>query len=674
MLKHFLVLLTFFVLAPTVFASTGESSLFSPMSDGAKLSIPDSARQGSRFVTMNATKFERLASGEDFLCVIEDFPLGLTAAADLRVEQFDVIDKSVRGKTAVPTHAFFRGTVDGSPNSHVFLALFRDRAFGYIVRDGITYSISAAGMAETGALAIGSSIDLTSMEGFACGASESLVGKSPSLSASVAGMLQTLRARPLSSPSSDSVRILTVALELDAYFVEQRGGTAEKAFAYALSTLAAASDIYTRDAGIALQCVYHTEYETSDPYTAGTACELLWEIQAPAVDSGATMWVTMSGRPTDWCGGIANGIGVICDAAEWAHCVCGIKGDAKDWSYPYKSFVWDIMVTAHETGHLVASPHTHNCFWNPPIDSCVESEGDCYVGTKPTLGTIMSYCHTTTAGARLVFHPLCAALMQQQVGQGSCYTIAALPRLTHSPSRVIEQCAGGMQTIYSTPHGGEGPYTIDVSPKADTIITTGSNWTLKLNASKSQRYFVRVTDALGRRSYDSIVFVPLPGFSMTVSIDTATRTDSAILTPRSTPGMGTVTYRWYRVGSTWSISTRNPFSVPRTAASYYCSATTAGGCVACDTFTITAAPVSSVATEEARPATHLTATPSTISLKAAPAGARAWIIDLLGRAVTPEVLTNAEGAAAFSVEALAAGIYYVVYEQDGVHGCLKFRK
>jgi hypothetical protein len=140
--------------------------------------------------------------------------------------------------------------------------------------------------------------------------------------------------------------------------------------------------------------------------------------------------------------------------------------------------------------------------------------------------------------------------------------------------------------------------------------------------------------------------------------------------------MGTVTYRWYRVGSTWSISTRNPFSVPRTNASYYCTATTAGGCVARDTFTITAAAVSSVAASADVQRMHVIPNPAhtTIAIAAAPAGARAWIVDLLGRAVSAEETTNAEGSATFSVQALPAGVYYVVYEDASAHGCLKFRR
>jgi hypothetical protein len=55
---------------------------------------------------------------------------------------------------------------------------------------------------------------------------------------------------------------------------------------------------------------------------------------------------------------------------------------------------------AHELGHIMGSPHTHNCYWPAgpggtlaPIDKCATVEGDCGITEViPQEGTIMSYC------------------------------------------------------------------------------------------------------------------------------------------------------------------------------------------------------------------------------------------------------------------------------------------
>lgn len=66
-------------------------------------------------------------------------------------------------------------------------------------------------------------------------------------------------------------------------------------------------------------------------------------------------------------------------------------------------YSWDINCSAHEFGHNLGSPHTHNCAWNgngTAIDNCAGAydmqyaDNNCApAGIPANQGTIMSYCH-----------------------------------------------------------------------------------------------------------------------------------------------------------------------------------------------------------------------------------------------------------------------------------------
>lgn len=115
----------------------------------------------------------------------------------------------------------------------------------------------------------------------------------------------------------------------------------------------------------------------------------------------------------------------------------GGLGQAKQWAvscshiyvayYPVPSYSWTVEVMAHETGHMLGSQHTHNCYWNlpngtvGPIDSCYNCEGGCCVQTPTIPGTIMSYCHLTSFGIDFNkgFGPLPKAVIKQLIWD--CY-------------------------------------------------------------------------------------------------------------------------------------------------------------------------------------------------------------------------------------------------------------
>ncbi len=66
-------------------------------------------------------------------------------------------------------------------------------------------------------------------------------------------------------------------------------------------------------------------------------------------------------------------------------------------------YSWDVHVVAHELGHNMGSPHTHDCAWGQDgteaIDACGGPLPACEDAPIPSEGgTIMSYCHTAPVG------------------------------------------------------------------------------------------------------------------------------------------------------------------------------------------------------------------------------------------------------------------------------------
>lgn len=117
--------------------------------------------------------------------------------------------------------------------------------------------------------------------------------------------------------------------------------------------------------------------------------------------SNATvLGIAMSGSPYT---------GALC-SKDIGYSAVGITANG---NYPTFNYSQDLQVFVHEVGHNFSSPHTHNCHYQPNLDTCVTqaTEPDlakdaCQAsGKKPKMdGDIMSYCHI---GGSIVykFHP-----------------------------------------------------------------------------------------------------------------------------------------------------------------------------------------------------------------------------------------------------------------------------
>ncbi len=97
------------------------------------------------------------------------------------------------------------------------------------------------------------------------------------------------------------------------------------------------------------------------------------------------------------------------------------------------NYSFTVLVVAHELGHLFGSMHTHACVWNgnnTAIDGCAGFvEGSCPndKGTPTEGGTIMSYCHLTSAGTNfsLGFGIQPGNLMRNRIANASCLSVCA---------------------------------------------------------------------------------------------------------------------------------------------------------------------------------------------------------------------------------------------------------
>ncbi|MCB1247151.1 MAG: hypothetical protein KDB69_07795 [Acidimicrobiia bacterium] len=190
------------------------------------------------------------------------------------------------------------------------------------------------------------------------------------------------------------------AVETDQEFLGLFGGDQNAANTYMATLFGAVGEIYERDFNTQVEIVYSRLWTSNDPWTSGSTSAQLdqfvnyWNANQNGVQRDLAHF--LSGRGLG--GGIAY-LSVVCNGNFGYGLSANLNGF---FPYPIQNNNaqnWDLMVVAHEGGHNVGSPHTHD----QGIDNC--AGGDCSVTPN---GTIMSYCHLCPGGlanVRMEFHP-----------------------------------------------------------------------------------------------------------------------------------------------------------------------------------------------------------------------------------------------------------------------------
>jgi hypothetical protein len=333
-----------------------------------------------------------------------------------------------------PANAYFRGVVDGRPESRAFLARLADgRAQGVIADGEDVYLIGGDGAA---AKALGGPLEMHRVdpvllkaargEAFNCANAQvpGLAGKgavldlgevtaAPQEKAAAAGA-------PAQSPAQSPAHSARVAIESDFEFYSLFNNSTN-ATNYVGNLIGYASTIYTAELNTSLVVQSVSLWTTSsDPWTqTQTLCGLFefgkyWNQNRTNVSrtiahflsgkslGGGVAWLNALCHGPFFSGGASSCPGLGTESTSWGgdYGFTANIGGSFDINNP--TVVWDIYSTSHEIGHNFGSPHSH-CYNGlegnaSPIDQCYGGESGCYSGATSLpgagrSGTIMSYCH-----------------------------------------------------------------------------------------------------------------------------------------------------------------------------------------------------------------------------------------------------------------------------------------
>ena len=309
-----------------------------------------------------------------------------------------------------PEHAYYRGTVEGDPDSVAVLAIPEsgDPEGLILGPKGIWKIEKRKGPAAASLKARKLKQDeLAPLKDFRC-ATDGL-GLAPK------ALLGGAEGSPQAAPATEAAVVAytaRVAVETDYEFYS-KFNNADAAASYVGALFAYVSSIYEAETGTSLNVSFlrlWTGGATSDPWNATSDTSTVlnefanyWNANETGRDR--TIVHMLSGKGLG--GGIAY-IGVLCNKSSGY----GLSTSLSKTTLITTQTVWDTLVVAHEIGHNFNSPHTHS-YCNVggsafPVDECAPSSyGGACDGVSSQLpcatpgagcGTIMSYCHLLSGG------------------------------------------------------------------------------------------------------------------------------------------------------------------------------------------------------------------------------------------------------------------------------------
>ncbi len=357
--------------------------------------ITDNIRQYN-ILTLNNNSLKKIITG-NLNSISVEIPLISRKILNLKLvksevftQDFELLAQTETGikKTPYKRGVFYRGIAEGDERSIAALSFFENEIIGVISTEDGNYNLGKINGEETTYI-IYNDNQLKSINNFHCGSGD-LYNKfvKPAFNGNI------------TTEGDASGRLpVRIYFEADYRTYLDKGSNINNVGNFISGIFNSVALLYQNEY-LPVQISSIIVWTVSDPYmNLNDSYSILLRFGARNKDNfNGNLASLLSTRPLN-LGGIAW-IRVLCSnydpqdsSGRFSYC----NIDTNYFSYP--TFSWTVTVITHELGHNFGSMHTHACVWPirnnaiGAIDSCYYAEGNCFNGTRPSVGTIMSYCH-----------------------------------------------------------------------------------------------------------------------------------------------------------------------------------------------------------------------------------------------------------------------------------------
>ncbi len=276
----------------------------------------------------------------------------------------------------------YRGIIKGQERSVAAISIFDDQIMGFVSHPAASGNLIIGKMETSEDHIMYQDDQLAHLNKFECGTEDNVLEYTD----------KELRGHDADTRSlSDCVRLY---LEVNYDIYVNKGSSTANVTNYVTGIFNQVSTLYTTEQinTVISEIVIWTQ---ASPYTSTTSSGMLNAFTAYRQGFNGDLAQLLSYQAS---GGIAYVDGICRSNPDYSMSYAGVQSTYQN----VPTYSWTVEVCTHEFGHLFGSQHTHACVWNgnnTAIDGCYSVEGSCSNPGLPTGGgTIMSYCHLTSAG------------------------------------------------------------------------------------------------------------------------------------------------------------------------------------------------------------------------------------------------------------------------------------